>query len=79
MANLINKYKIGLSVFLGTIFIVIGSYAPTLSLLLLTEKEINMGTMNWAFIGLGIVFLWGRIVNIAKTLTSIIVKKVEKS
>lgn len=60
-----TKYKKTASVILGTLFLIFGFYAPTLSALLLTEKDIQFTSVNYIFIGFGIVFLWGRISNLA--------------
>ena len=71
----IEKYKVGLSVILGTACLLIGLYAPALSLLLLTEEKIELSLLNYFFVGLGIVFLWGRIVSVAKAINTVITNK----
>lgn len=75
MEEFIRKYKVGLSIILGTACLFIGLYSPALSLLLLTDKTIELTIMNYFFVALGIVFLWGKIVAVAKAINNIIAKK----
>ena len=78
METIILKYKVLLSVIAGTFFLVAANYAPALSLFLLTDKEVEYKTINWIFLLLGIIFLWGRIVILAKILTNAIGDKLNK-
>ena len=78
METIIIKYKVLLSVLAGTFFLVAANYAPALSLFLLTDKEVEYNTINWIFLFLGVIFLWGRIVLLAKIFTHFIGGKLNK-
>jgi len=71
----VEKYKKGLAIVLGTICLFVALYAPGRSALMLTEEEIPWHLSNWIFLGLGIVFLWGEIVSLAKTFQGFFSKK----
>ena len=73
----IEKYKSGLALILGTACLIIALYAPAQSALLLTDDDISWKTSNWIFLALGIIFLWGEIVTLAKTFQNVIRKKTE--
>ena len=75
---MINKYKNYLLQILGTICLIAGLYAPLLSSFLLSKETHDFTNTNFVFIGLGIVFLWGTIVNVAKSLTNMISNKIKK-
>lgn len=75
MTNFINKYKKTLSIVTGTVCLIAGIYAPLLSSFLLSEKNYEFTVTNLWFIALSIIFLWGQIVLIAKTLTTIFSNK----
>ena len=77
MTNFINKYKKTLSVVAGTVCLIAGIYAPLLSSFLLSEKNYEFTVTNLWFIALSIIFLWGQIVSIAKTLTTIFSNKLK--
>ena len=78
MEKFVIKYKVLLSVFFGTFFLVAANYAPALSLFLLTDKEISYTTNNFIFLVLGIIFLSGRIVALANVITQSIKNKFNK-
>ena len=78
MEKFVIKYKVLLSVFFGTFFLVAANYAPALSLFLLTDKEISYTMNNFIFLALGIIFLWGRIVSLANVITQSIKNKFNK-
>ena len=61
-------YKKVLAVTVGTLCLFIALYAPAMSLLILTEKEIEWGIMNWIFLVIGMIFLWGSIVTLARSI-----------
>lgn len=71
----IEKYKSILAIILGTICLAIALYAPAKSALLLTEADIPWKTSNWIFLGLGLIFLWGEIVTLAKTFQDVLRNK----
>ena len=75
--TMIRKYKVTISVIFGTLFLIFGFYAPTLSALLLTEKENQFTSINYILIGFGIMFLWGRITNIANVFVDFFKKKIK--
>lgn len=78
MNDKIKKYKIALSVIAGTIFLIAGTYAPIMSSFLLTESVHDFTATNGFLIGLAIIFLWGRIVALAKTLQNGVANKLNK-
>ena len=74
----LKNYKIVFSVVIATICLIAGFYGPVISKMLLTEKTIAFDTTNYVLIGLGLIFLWGRIralANAAQTGLSNIFKK----
>jgi len=73
--SFIQKYKNTLAIILGTLCLIVGLYAPAKSSLLLTEGEHTWKTSNFIFIGLGIIFLWGEIVTLAKTFQNVLKNK----
>jgi hypothetical protein len=77
MNDFIEKYKIALSVIAGTLFLAAGTYAPLMSSLLLTEKQHEFTTANYVLIGLGIIFLWGRIVAFARAVQNITTNRIK--
>lgn len=73
----IDKYKSALALVLGTLCLIIALYAPAKSALLLTDKELDWKASNWIFLGLGIIFLWGEIVTLARTFQDLMRKRTE--
>lgn len=78
MSNFVEKYKVTLSVLIGSVLIIAGTYAPILSSLLITDEKHTFTVTNWFLIGLGILFLWGRIKSIATALQNKVSKKIEE-
>jgi len=68
--NFLEFFKITISVLLGLTCLLSGLYAPVLSALLLTEREVRFENLNYILIALGIVFLWGRIKALARAIQS---------
>ncbi len=75
MSPIIEKYKKGLAIFLGHVCLLIGLYAPALSSLLISDDEFNWNLNNTVFTGLGIILLWGKIIEFAKILQHSLGKK----
>mgnify|MGYP000108787904 FL=1 len=57
----LKNYKIVLSVVVATICLIAGLYGPVISKMLLTDKTIAFDATNYILIGIGLIFLWGRI------------------
>jgi len=71
--SFIEKYKSGLALFIGTICLFVALFLPgRYALSAEMHKEFDSvwdvwTSINWIFLVLGIIFLWGEIVKVAKS------------
>lgn len=59
LKNIENLYKKIFLLFLGSFLMVVPFYASSRSMLLLSDKEADWGTVHWIFLFMGIVFFVG--------------------
>lgn len=75
----IEKYKKGLAVFVGTICLFIALFLPAKYAMGMEVRclgEEVWTSINWIFLALAIVFLWGEIVSLAKSVQGALSKKI---
>ena len=74
--SFIENYKKGLAVFAGTICLIVALFLPAKAALGMTDNMEVWTSLNWIFLGLSIIFLWGEIVTLAKSVQGFVSKKV---
>lgn len=75
--SFIENYKKGLAVIAGTLCLVVALFLPAKAALGLTDSMEVWTSLNWIFLGLAIIFLWGSIMSLAKSVQSFVSKKVD--
>ncbi len=65
--SFVEKYKKGLAIIAGTICLVVALWLPAKFALGMTEKQDVWTNINWIFLGLSVIFLWGEIAALART------------
>ncbi|MBU2923067.1 hypothetical protein KO504_17085 [Winogradskyella psychrotolerans] len=75
--SFVEKYKRGLAIIAGTLFLFIALYLPARYALGLTEREDVWTSINWIFLGLALIFLWGEVAKLAQMVQNFIKKKTE--
>ncbi len=76
--SFIENYKKGLAVIAGTMCLFIALFLPAKYALGLTERQEVWSNINWIFLTLSIIFLWGEIRSIAKSIQAGLTKKISK-
>jgi len=73
-----EKYKKILAIIVGAVCLVLALFLPAKHVLGLTEKTDVWSNVNWIFLSLSILFLWGRIVVLTRVVQSLIIKVISK-
>lgn len=68
MKKFIEKYKISLTIIIGSLSLFAGLYAPVMSSFLLTKEKHDFTTVNYVLIAIAIVFLFGSVKAIAQAI-----------
>ena len=73
-----EKYKKILAIIVGTVCLVLALFLPAKHVLGLTDKADVWSNVNWIFLCLAILFLWGRIIVFVKAIQALIIKIISK-
>tara|TARA_Y100000385_G_scaffold243373_1_gene260835 strand:- start:3481 stop:3738 length:258 start_codon:yes stop_codon:yes gene_type:complete len=73
-----EKYKKILAVVVGVICLILALFLPAKYVLGITDKTDVWSNINWIFLCLAILFLWGRIIVLAKAIQALITKIISK-
>lgn len=76
----IEKYKKGLALLVGTLCLFISLFLPAKYALgfdiRCTDDDV-WTSINWIFLALSIIFLWGEIIHLAKTMQTVLSNKIK--
>ena len=76
--SLVEKYKKGLALLVGTLCLFIALYLPAKYAMGMEIRCLGSQVwtnINWIFLSLSIIFLWGEIVSLAKSVQGALSKK----